>query len=215
MLSSVVYREKLDISFVASGGFSSVWLVDGDIIKATTDEFTIDFYRYLNQLGYPKGLPEAVQIPSSTVESYNLESFDMSLSEEWVTNSEMLHMEHVYGYLTGQLSYEDFSFFKMPFYLESHKNERVSHYLGVWIKSCKELSLDVWAISSIENLYKVFDIFKKVVPPSLFEASALDNLISFVGNCNKKWCLDPCDSNFLVDADNRIIFADLIFGDNS
>ena len=200
-----------EINYIASGGFSSVWLVDGNIIKATSDEFTINFYRYLANLNYPKSLPKAESINSSVVESYNLSLSDVYSHAAELSETEILSRPDIYGYLTGELSYNDFSFFKMPHYSEAYKDDNVMHYLYMWMRSCRTEFLDVWRIDSVEKLQKVFDIFKKEVPSKMFNSCALDHLIEFIISYGKNWCLDPCDSNFLIDNNRQIIFADLFF----
>lgn len=56
-------------TFLADGGYSSVWLYNDGVLKITQDMCTIDFYTDISSKPKVNGLPEVKEIPADELES--------------------------------------------------------------------------------------------------------------------------------------------------
>lgn len=191
-------------TFLADGGYSSVWIYNDGVLKITQDMCTIDFYMDISAKPKVNGLPEVKEIPADELESLLFKvEFD---------NDEILrrHFYAEYEFLQNPAILCDYKGYTMPRY--SPLSDTVRNMIWHdWYKKAKKRGIELTSVACNAELKVAFDVFRAVVPTQYYYPDSLTHIEEYLKERNN-WCLDPGLDNFLVDEKGKIIFADIFAG---
>ena len=191
-------------TFLADGGYSSVWLYNDGVLKITQDMCTIDFYTDIINKPKIKGLPEVQEVTPDELESL---IFTVEFEQDEILRR---HFYTEYEFLPNPALLCDFKGYKMPKYAALSDTVRNIIWHD-WYKETKKLGIDLASVACNDELKVAFDVFRTVVPTQYYYPDSLTYIEEYLKERNN-WCLDPGLDNFLVDENGKIIFADIFSG---
>ena len=191
-------------SFANCGYYSSVWNYNGEILKITEDQSTIDFYNAVQDEHNPIGLPDICLLSDDTLNDI---LFDVTIPKGYSGTVPNVKSSR-YRFLKDAALLSEFHVYKMPKY--QPLSPVLLKHLNRWYQTVEDKDIGICG-ETIADLEEVIKSFKKVIPSRCYYPDSLDFLNGYLLARNN-WSMDLHKANFLMDANGKLVFLDPVCG---